>query len=276
MNEKLIFQGGEPDITIRNTQYNPIADRAALFGVVKGLAGVNDVIVSGAAVTVNALVDASVTAGYIWLNGEILQVDAATVLETQGTDLWEFQKAITYDAAWDKVFNDLIPRQTYQQNRAILVNVAAIVGMDAVNALSITETLAELQSASVAEIAAGTLNNKVVTPLGLATADLSDDGWVTGSLINGWTGEAKYRLKNGYLEIYYAVVDTAVSANVFLDLPDAFAPDYDYVLAIGYNSTLTFPILLDIDKISGLVNILNKRDNGSTYSGYVKIKRLKP
>ncbi len=132
MDKKLIFSGGEPDITIRNTQYNSIADRAALFGVVKGLAGANNVIVSGAVVTLDPLVDASVTAGYVWLDGEILQVDAATVSETEGSDLWEFQKVVTYDAAGDKTFNDAIPRQTYQKNRAVLVNVSSVTGMDAV------------------------------------------------------------------------------------------------------------------------------------------------
>lgn len=131
MNKKLTFTGGEPDITIDNLQYDPIANRAALFGFTKAFAGDDSVIVSGAVVTVIAGVSASVTAGYVFLNGEILQVDAATVSETLGSDLWEFQKVVTYDAAGDKTFNDAIPRQTYQKNRAVLVNVSAITGMDA-------------------------------------------------------------------------------------------------------------------------------------------------
>ena len=141
MDKKLTFTGGEPDINIDDLLRDPIANRAALFGLLVGMGGAENLKISGSAVTIDPLVDAIVTAGYVWLNGEILQVDAATVSETQGTDLWEFQKAVTYDAAGDKTFNDAIPRQTWQKNRAILVNVAAIAGMDAVNALSILTTV---------------------------------------------------------------------------------------------------------------------------------------
>lgn len=136
MNKKLTFTGGEPDITIDNLLYDPEANRAALFGVLLGLSGAVDSVISGAAVTLNPGVDASVTAGYVWLGGEILQVDAATVAETEGTDLWEFQKQVTFDSAGDKTFNDATPRQTYQKNRAVLVNVTSVTGMDAVNAPS--------------------------------------------------------------------------------------------------------------------------------------------
>lgn len=134
MNKKLTFSGGEPNITLDNLLRDPIANRAALFGLLLGLGGPTDLVISGAAVTIDPGVDADVTAGYVWLSGEILQVDAATVLETLATDLWEFQKVITFDSAGDKTFNDLTPRETYQKNRAVLVNVATITGMDAIDA----------------------------------------------------------------------------------------------------------------------------------------------
>jgi hypothetical protein len=134
MDKKITFLGGEPDINIDDLLRDPIANRAALFGVALGLGGTDNIILSGAEVTIDPGVDADVSAGYVWLGGEILQVDAATVLETQGSDLWEFQKVVTYDSAGDKTFNDATPRQTWQKNRAVLVNVATVTGMNALSA----------------------------------------------------------------------------------------------------------------------------------------------
>jgi hypothetical protein len=164
MDKKLTFLGGEPDINIDDLLRDPIANRAALFGLMLGLGVTTDCIVSGAAVTVDPLVDADVSAGYVWLDGEILQVDAATVSETQGTDLWEFQKVVAYDSAGDKTFNDGTPRQTWQQNRAVLVNVGSISGLDAVNAPSLLATVVNNQKASQPEVNAGVVDSKIVTP----------------------------------------------------------------------------------------------------------------
>lgn len=144
MNKKLTFTGGEPDITIDNLLYNSAANRSALFGVAEGLGGSGDMIISGCSVTVSAGTSATTTAGYIWLNNEILQVDTQTVSESLGTDLWEFQKATTYDSDGDKTFNDGTSRQTYQQNRGVLVNVGSISGLDAVNGDSLNNLLSRV------------------------------------------------------------------------------------------------------------------------------------
>lgn len=164
MDKKLTFTGGEPDLNIDDILRDPIANRAALFGLMLGLGVTTDCLISGAAVTVNAGVNAQVTAGYVWLNGEILQVDAATVSETLGSDLWEFQKQTTYDSNGDKTFNDGTPRQTWEKNRAILVNVAAITGFDAANAPSLLATVVNNQKATQGEVEAGVVDNKIVTP----------------------------------------------------------------------------------------------------------------
>lgn len=137
MDKKITFTGGEPDWNVDDVLRNSTADREALFGIARGLLGTTNARLSKAFVTVNTLVDAEVTDGYVWLDLEVLQVDAATVPETLGTGLWEFQKVVTYDSAGDKTFNDAIPRQTWQKNRAVLVNVATITGMDAVNSLGL-------------------------------------------------------------------------------------------------------------------------------------------
>lgn len=131
MNKKLTFSGGEPDLNFDDILRDPVANRAALFAIIKGLSGDNNVLISGADVTVTAGVNAVITSGYVYLDGEILQVDFQIVTETQGTDLWELQKQVTYDSGGDKTFNDATPRQTWQKNRAVLVNVSSITGQDA-------------------------------------------------------------------------------------------------------------------------------------------------
>lgn len=131
MNKKLTFSGGEPDINMDDLLRDPVANRAALFGGIKGLLGTTDAVISGAEFSYSGSLG-SVTAGYVWLDGEILQVDADDVEDSEGTG-WEFQKVTTYESGGDKTFNDLTARQTWQKNRAQLVNVASVTGMDAEN-----------------------------------------------------------------------------------------------------------------------------------------------
>lgn len=132
MDKKLTFLGGEPNLNIDDILRDPVANRAALFGLLTGIAGATDAKIS-VTTGITPGVEASTTAGYVWLNGEILQVEAATVPASLG-NLFEFQKVVTYDPNGDKVFNDAVPRQTWQKNRAELVNVAAITGMNALAA----------------------------------------------------------------------------------------------------------------------------------------------
>lgn len=123
MDKKIWFTGGEPDINIddlgRNINANLDAILATLF---EWLAGNNqNFIISGCELTITPGVEASVTAGYIFLNGEILQVDPQTVAFGV-LDVYYYEKLTTYDPAGDKVYNNGMARQTWQVNRGKLTN----------------------------------------------------------------------------------------------------------------------------------------------------------
>jgi len=242
MDKKLTYSGGEPNITIDNIMRDPIANRAALFGLLLGLGSTTDLAISGAVVALDPLVDADVTAGYVWLNGEVLQVDAAMVSETEGTDLWEFQKVVTFDALGDKTFNDAIPRQTYQKNRAVLVNVASITGFDAVNAPSLLDTIVDLKKSSTPQAKAGTDDNTVMTP-----AKVSDvlDGVVWKKLqITNWNmgADATKLIPHGLSDISDVVMCTAMilSDSKVINLP----------LVNGVNEVITGKVAVATTNVS--------------------------
>ena len=106
MNEKLTFTGGEPAINFDDLDRNNKANKDALIDSFRAF-GDNYIIqgVTG---------DPSITAGYVMLDGEILQVDAHTKTGTH------FVKVTTYDLAGTKTFNDTTVRQTWAKNRATI------------------------------------------------------------------------------------------------------------------------------------------------------------
>jgi hypothetical protein len=122
MDTKITFSGGEPSINFDDLDRNNKANRMALFGIMKAFnIGTNEnFIISGCVATVDTGVDVDVTAGYIFLNGEILEVEAQTVLNGGTIDVYKYVKSTTYDAGGDKTFNDSVLRQTWQKNRGIV------------------------------------------------------------------------------------------------------------------------------------------------------------
>ena len=122
-NRKLWFTGGEPDVNIDDLQRNVDAvfrGFDAMFGAFNIGTNLNYIIV-GCDLVIDPGVDATVTEGYIWLNGEILRVDAQ-VTAYVSSDQYYYEKDTTYDAAGDKTYNDLVARQTWQINRGKLIN----------------------------------------------------------------------------------------------------------------------------------------------------------
>lgn len=122
MDKKLTFPGGEPTLNWDDMDRDETANRLALFGIMKAFnIGTNEnFIISGCDATLDPGVDVDVTAGYIFLNGEILQVDAQTVVDGGTADLYTYNKAVTYDVNGTKTFNDTISRQTWQKNRGVV------------------------------------------------------------------------------------------------------------------------------------------------------------
>jgi hypothetical protein len=122
-NRKLWFTGGEPDVNIDDLQRNVDAvfrSYDAMFGAFNIGDNINYRVV-GTAYTILPGVSCSVEAGYIWLNDEILRVDAQTIPYAT-SDQYYYEKDVTYDPNGDKVYNDAVPRQTWQINRGVLVN----------------------------------------------------------------------------------------------------------------------------------------------------------
>ena len=83
-------------------------------------------IISGCVPTLTPGVDIEVTSGYIWLDGEVVEVEAQTVADTSGTDLYEYVLTTTYDAGGTKTFIDSNTRQTWRKVRGIVTSVAAL------------------------------------------------------------------------------------------------------------------------------------------------------
>lgn len=123
MDKKLTFSGGEPDINWDDNNRDENANRDALFGIMDAFKiGTNEnFIISGCVATLDTGVDVDVTAGYIFLNGEILEVEAQTVVDGGTVDLYKYTKVTTYDVNGDKTFNDNNSRQTWQKNRGVVV-----------------------------------------------------------------------------------------------------------------------------------------------------------
>lgn len=107
MDEKLTFTGGEPDINFDDLDRNNKANRKALTEALRAYG--DNYKIAG---VISAAAPSSVTAGYVMLDGEILQVDAHTATGNY------FEKVTTFDPAGDKTFNDTTPRQTWAKHRA--------------------------------------------------------------------------------------------------------------------------------------------------------------
>lgn len=105
------------------------APRDAIFGLFADLAvGTNtNFIISGCVATLDPGVDVSVTAGYIFLNGEVLEVEAQTVADSGTVDLYAYGKVTTYDTSGDKTTKDGGSISTYQKNRGVITAISGSV-----------------------------------------------------------------------------------------------------------------------------------------------------
>lgn len=122
MDKKLTFTGGEPNLNWDDFNRDERSNRDFLFSLFSSFGyGPNDnFIISGCVATLDPGVDVSVTAGYIYLNGEILEVEAQTVVDGGTVDLYKYTKVVTYDPNGDKTYNDSTPRETWQKNRGVV------------------------------------------------------------------------------------------------------------------------------------------------------------
>ena len=126
MDKRLNFPNGEVGITNDEIDLMPNANREGLHGINAGISQGADMIISGVNAVITAGTNCVVEDGFVFLNGEMLKVDAATI-ESTIADLYEFQKVTTNDdPEWDRSYRDLTTNNVYQKNRAVPVNVASI------------------------------------------------------------------------------------------------------------------------------------------------------
>jgi hypothetical protein len=150
MDKKLNFTGIDPDLREDQIAITQDANRGGLHASLNSLAvGTNpNFIVSGCAVTVGGSAPNntwSLAAGYIYLNGELTQVDAQSGNFDSGTQFLAFSKSTTYDSRGDKVYLDGNPRQTWEVNRGVITVKGSVLNteLDAINGDGIDDKLRE-------------------------------------------------------------------------------------------------------------------------------------
>lgn len=131
MNKKLTFAGGEPNVTFDDIMRQQYGNTAAIDGLVKDLGlGITNFVISGVEVgTVSGGV-VPISAGWVMIGGEVVQVDAQEVPELTAGNKYKVEKVTTYEAGGNKTFVDGTPRQTWQKNRGVVSIVTEATAVD--------------------------------------------------------------------------------------------------------------------------------------------------
>lgn len=213
MNNKLTFTGGEPFMTENDFLRIQQANREFIQNF---LLDYGECIVSGA--NINIVTQGSsdlivLNDGFVYLDGEILKVDAGTYTHTAGAAYWRYKKVTTYESGGDKTYKDGTPRQTWQKNRAVPENVTTIEAGDL-------------------DCVYGQRYNQ-------------DSNWIDvpeSSLLNGYelpttppdTYYFQYRkLRNKKIELRFAVFPQPATDTLCFTLPEGYRPVKRIYAALG-------------------------------------------
>lgn len=125
MDKRQDFTGINPDIRLDQIQIDSASTREALHKLMVSYAlGTNpNFIISGCVVVIGGAAPSntwSLAEGYIFLNGEVIQVDSQSGSFDSGTEFLAFSKQITYDSKGDIIYKNGTPRQTWQVNRGLI------------------------------------------------------------------------------------------------------------------------------------------------------------
>jgi hypothetical protein len=125
MNNKLTFTGGEPKMNENDFLRIQQANREFIQ---KFLGDFGECIIAGEILAdPGSGNDLTLTEdAFVFLDGEVLKVDAGTYSNGGGLDFWRYEKVITYDAGGDKTYLDGVPRQTWEKARAVPTSIAAL------------------------------------------------------------------------------------------------------------------------------------------------------
>lgn len=148
MDTRLELAGGEIEISSDEINLMPNSNREGLNSISDGISSGSDMIISGVGAVIDPGVNVTVLDGFVFLNGEMLKVDAQVVLRTAGTDFYQFTKVTTNPAAGSRNFRDGSTKNVYEENRAVPTNVAAITGLSVSGntMLDVMKSLIQIQS----------------------------------------------------------------------------------------------------------------------------------
>jgi hypothetical protein len=253
MNIRKLFTGGEPDVRLDQILFGSNDDlRNALYASLASYSvGTNpNFIIDGCVVSVGGAAPNntwSLTSGYIWLNDEILQVDAQSGTYDSSTQFLAFSKNTTYRADGDKTFVDATPRQTLEQNRGIITvqGSVSVTELDAIDGDTIDVKLklyigdASVTNKGVVEKATEAERNAKATDKYIDAALLHSKGgptWQTPTFNSGFTSNAsrpfRYRINRGKLEFRGSIDSASATTGVAFTLPVDYRPDYQVDMAM--------------------------------------------
>lgn len=213
MDKRLDFTGGNPDIRIDQILIDAEANRPALFAILQSYAvGTNpNFIISGCEFTIGGTAPNNtfdITEGYIFLNDEIVQVEAQSGTYDFLTEVVVYSKVVTYNPKGDITYNDATPRQTWQENRGVVTVQSSV---------AITEL----------SVQGDRINDKLAIYLDLPTTG----SWQAPSYNAGFSGDIgnpfAYRLSNGKLEFRGGIVSTTTNTDSAFTLPVDHRPSED-------------------------------------------------
>ena len=127
MNYKERFTGGDPDMREDDFLRGQETLQEALHAIINGLNLENPCIISGCEITVNGDSSINITEGYIFIDNQVVKVDAqSNVPEVGGSGLFRFTRQTSYDPLGDKTFIDGIFRQTFRNERGVAEGVSSL------------------------------------------------------------------------------------------------------------------------------------------------------
>lgn len=127
MDKRLNFSGGEIGVTNTELDLMPNSNREGINGLASAPVDGANCILTGVNAVVTNGVNCVVSDGYVFLNNEVLKVDSQTVTNTEGNNLYEFQKQTTDGGAeYDREYRNGNTNNVAEINRAIVVSVAAL------------------------------------------------------------------------------------------------------------------------------------------------------
>lgn len=134
MDNKLLFTGGEPNMSENDFMRVQQANREAFQSLLKDYG--NTIIGGAECVDPGSGSDLIIiNDGFVYLNNEMLKVDAGTYTVSGSNAAWKYTKITTYESGGDKTYQNGTPRQTWEKNRAVPTSVSAIAAgeLDCVN-----------------------------------------------------------------------------------------------------------------------------------------------